>query len=81
MTEDEVKYIIFRALNKTAPEAEPSELSANDNICEKLAMDSFDNLQFLLALEEQLGLIIPEQDYGQTTSLKDLTNYILSKQK
>jgi acyl carrier protein len=32
-----------------------------------------------VALNDKLGIEIPEQDYGKITTLKDLVSYILNK--
>ncbi|MFV8340880.1 acyl carrier protein [Flavobacterium sp. XS2P39] len=79
MTEVEIKTIIFQLLKKIAPETEPSELKPDENIRETLTIDSFDTLQFIVALNDKLGIEIPEQDYGKITTLKDLVSYILNK--
>jgi acyl carrier protein len=59
-------------LKKIAPETEPSELKPDENIRETLNIDSFDALQFIVALDEKLGIEIPEQDYGKTSTMKSL---------
>jgi acyl carrier protein len=55
----------FSIVKKNAPETEPSELKPDENIRETLNIDSFDALQFIVALDEKLGIEIPEQDYGK----------------
>jgi acyl carrier protein len=59
--------------------AEPSELKPDENIRETLNIDSFDALQFIVALDEKLGIEIPEQDYGKTSTMKSLLSYIKNK--
>ena len=81
MTADEIKKLVFQLLKQIAPDTEPSTLQADENIREKLDIDSFDSLQFLVSLDEKLGIEIPEQDYGKITTLKNLVNYILGKMK
>ena len=84
MKEDEIKKTIFHLLKKIAPETEPSELQDDDNIRETLNIDSFDALQFIVALDDKLGIEIPERDYGKTSTLKLLLSYIknaIEKQK
>lgn len=80
MNQDEIRQIIFQLLKKIAPETEPSAMSDDENIREVLNIDSFDSLQFLVTLDEKLGIEIPEEDYGKTTTLKKLVNYIVEKQ-
>lgn len=79
MKEDVIKNTIFELLKKIAPDTEPSELKPDDNIRETLNIDSFDTLQFVVALSENFGIEIPEQDYGKITNLKDLLSYINNK--
>jgi len=81
MKEDEIKKLVFQLLKQIAPDTEPSTLQPDENIRETLDIDSFDSLQFLVSLDEKLGIEIPEQDYGKITTLKTLVNYILDKMK
>lgn len=81
MTEAEIKTVIFQLLKQIAPDTEPSTLLPNDNIRDTLGIDSFDALQFLVALDEKLGIEIPEQDYGQTATLAELVAYVQSKKR
>jgi acyl carrier protein len=62
MTEKKIRAIIFQLLKKIAPDTEPSALKPDENIREILSIDSFDTLQFIVALNEKLGIEIPEQD-------------------
>lgn len=79
MNEDEIKKNIFQLLKKIAPDTEPSELKPDENIRETLGIDSFDALQFIIAISEKLGIEIPEKDYGKTNTVNDLVSYIKNK--
>jgi len=81
MTEDELKIIIADILKQIAPDTDPAKLLPDDNIREKLEIDSFDALQFIVALDEKLGVETPEQDYGKITTLNTLVSYIMDKKK
>lgn len=81
MNEEEIKNIIFQLLKKIAPDTEPSALQPDENIREVLNIDSFDSLQFIVSLNEKLGIEIPEEDYGKISTLKSLTGYLLKKLK
>jgi len=78
MTEQEMKQIIIEALKKIAPDTEPDKLSPTDNIRQALEIDSFDYLQFIVAIDEKFGFETPEEDYGKISSIQDLTEYIKS---
>jgi acyl carrier protein len=79
MNEEEIKEIIFQLLKKIAPDAEPSALQPGENIRETLNIDSFDSLQFIVALNKKTGIEIPEEDYGKIATLQALTAYIKNK--
>ena len=79
MTRQEIQSAIFELLKKTAPDTDPRSLKPEENIREALNIDSFDALRFLVALHEKLGIDIPEEDYGKTTTLGSLTDYLEKK--
>lgn len=79
MTREEIQSAIFELLKKTAPDTDPRSLEPDENIRETLNIDSFDALRFLVALHEKLGIDIPEEDYGKTTTLGSLTDYLEKK--
>jgi acyl carrier protein len=81
MNEKKIRAIIFQLLKKIAPDTEPSALKPDENIREILSIDSFDTLQFIVALNEKLGIEIPEQDYGKITTLTTLVSYIRNKKR
>jgi acyl carrier protein len=56
-------------------------LKPDENIRETLDIDSFDTLQFLVSLNEKMGVEIPEADYGKISTLKNLVDYLLDKMK
>lgn len=76
MTEARLKVIIFRGLQKIAPEADLDALLPDENIREALDIDSYDFLQFLLGLSEETGVEIPEADYEQVFTLAGLLRYL-----
>lgn len=81
MTEAEIKQTIFQLLKKIAPDTEPEKLTPGDDIRHTLEIDSFDALQFVVALDEHFGIETPEADYGKIATLKSLMNYIMEKKK
>ena len=76
MREAELKEIIFRELHNIAPEADPASLSPEENIREALDIDSYDFLQFLIAIDEAIGVEIPEADYEDVFTMEGLLNYL-----
>lgn len=79
MTDAEIQQAVFDGLRKIAPEADPRQLQPAANLREALDIDSFDFLNFLIALHQRLGVEIPEADYGRLTTLSTLVQYLSDK--
>jgi acyl carrier protein len=79
MTETEIRQAIFDSLHQIAPEANPEQIRADENLRQALDIDSFDFLNVLIGLHKRLGVQIPEADYGRLTTLSALVQYLLSK--
>jgi acyl carrier protein len=78
VTPDEVRQIIVKNLRLIAPEADASALRPYDDIREMLEVDSFDFSNFLIAINVELGLEIPEQDYGQVNTIEKLSTVLFA---
>ncbi len=74
--ETQLKETIFNLLKRIAPEFDFNELAPDEDIRVALDIDSFDFLQFLIGLNEKLGVEVPESDYGRLTTLADLMSYL-----
>lgn len=81
MTDTERKEIIMGILKKVAPDTEPETLKPDDNIRTTLEIDSFDYLQFIVAIDEQFGIDTPEEDYGKIQTVQSLMDYLQQKAK
>lgn len=79
MSNDNVRRAIIKVLGKIAPEADLNRVEPNENLREALDLDSVDFLNFLVGLHDELGVEIPESDYGQLQSLSDIIGYLTTK--
>ena len=79
ITNEQIKATIFDVLGNIAPEADFDTFDPNEDLRATLDIDSFDFLNFLIGLDEVLGVEIPEADYGQLVSLNDLVNYLSAR--
>jgi acyl carrier protein len=77
MTEKNIRDQILEILHRIAPEADLDHLDPDENLRETLDIDSFDFLNVLVALNEKLGVNIPEADYRQVATLKGMTDYLV----
>jgi acyl carrier protein len=46
-----------------------------------LGADSLDTVELVMALEEEFGIEIPDEDAEKITAVKDATEYIVSHKK
>ena len=77
MNEVKIKQVIFDAIRTIAPDTAPEELDPNDNIQDLLDIDSFDFLNVLITIDKEIGVEVPEADYGQVITLDGLTKYLM----
>ena len=75
----QIRETIFRELGNIAPEADFDDLDLNEDVREALDIDSFDFLNFLIALNEEYGVEIPEADYGKLVSVTDIVDYLQAR--
>lgn len=81
MSEDEIRNVVFQGLRNIAPETNPDQIGPNEKLREALDIDSFDFLNFLIALHEKLDVEIPESDYGKLGTLGELVRYLSERRK
>lgn len=67
---------VLDALATVAPELDPGTLRPDEPLREQLELDSFDFLQFIIALGQSLSLSIPEDHYGRLTTLDACVRYL-----
>ncbi|MGI0492296.1 acyl carrier protein [Alkalinema pantanalense CENA528] len=78
ITETQIKETMFKLLKNIAPDSSPEALGKDDDVRERLGIDSYDFLNFMIGLNEEFGVEIPETDYGKLITLNDMTQYILA---
>jgi acyl carrier protein len=79
VSDTQIKETIFKLLGRIAPEADLNTLAPHEDLRIVLDIDSFDFLNFLIGLNQELGVEIPEADYNQVVTLADLMNYISTR--
>ena len=76
MEVNEIKTIVEKGLAQIAPEADFEDILPTENLREELDIDSFDFLNFLIGLNDTLGIDIPESDYEKLISMNNLLGYL-----
>ncbi|HLA11875.1 MAG TPA: phosphopantetheine-binding protein [Pyrinomonadaceae bacterium] len=70
MTQEETKATVLRILGEIAPEADLSRLKPDVSFRDQLDIDSMDFLNFVIALDEELDVGIPESEYPKLSTLE-----------
>ena len=81
MNKEQIKRAIIDQILEIAPEIEEEEIEPDENIQRSLEIDSFDFLKVLTALYDQLGVEVPEADYGKVDTLENMANYFAERQE
>ena len=71
-----VRQAVFDTLQQVAPRIAPVQLNPKTPLRGQLDLDSMDWLNFVVALDERLGVAIPEADYSKLVTLDDLLAYL-----
>ena len=79
MTTDEIRDTVVRLLCEIAPEADPARLAPDVDFREQLDLDSMDVLTFVIAVDEELGVGIPERDYPRVLTLDRFVAYLAER--
>ena len=69
--EDKIREIIVEQLGVTAEEVVPEASFIDD-----LGADSLDIVELVMAIEEEFGLEIPDEDAERMQSIADAINYV-----
>ncbi|MCD6654539.1 MAG: phosphopantetheine-binding protein [Sulfurovum sp.] len=79
MSEEQIKESIINQIVLIAPDIDPDEILPDKNIQRSLEIDSFDFLKMLTALDVELGVAVPEADYGQVDTLNHMIAYFAKR--
>ena len=75
ITPEQVRGTILDVLSSIAPELEPASIRPDEPLREQIDLDSFDFLNVLIALNERLGVEVPEKDYSDVQTLNAMVHY------
>lgn len=78
MSKDEIKSTVLRLLGEIAPEADLAHLKPHVAFRDQLDLDSMDFLNFVIALDKELGIEIPEADYPKLATLNHCVEHLAS---
>ena len=68
-----------RLLGRIAPEADLDHVPPQASLRRELDLDSMDFLNFVIGLHAELGIDIPEADYGKLATLEGGVEYLAKR--
>ncbi len=74
--EEKVKKIIVEQLT-----VNPDQVTPDAKFVEDLGADSLDNVELIMALEEEFNLEVPDEEAEKLQSVGDVIKYIEANQK
>lgn len=63
-------------LSDVAPDLDVETIAVDADLRNDIGLDSMDFLNFVIAISKQLGVAIPEADYGKVTTLAKCAAYV-----
>ncbi|MCW8799778.1 MAG: acyl carrier protein [Desulfobacter sp.] len=79
MNKEQIKTSIIKQILIIAPDLEYDDIPSDENLQNALEIDSYDFLHLLTALYEQLGVEVPEADYGKVDTLNRMVEYFAKR--
>jgi len=76
MTRMQLREVILHLLHEIAPEARFQELSHDEPLCAALRLDSFDFLNFIIAVHETLRIDVPVDEYSELATLRGCIDHL-----
>lgn len=76
MDAQSIRRTVIDSVMEIAPEADFAKVDPGRSLREQLDLDSFDFLNLLIALQERVGVDVPEADYRLVDSLDGLVDYL-----
>jgi acyl carrier protein len=79
VTSPDIRRAVLAALTRIAPEVDVATLRGNEPLRQQVDIDSMDFLNLIIELHRDLGVDIPEADYGNLTTLDDMVKYLSAR--
>lgn len=76
MTRDEMRAAVLDAILAVIPEAHREDIDLATPIRDQLDMDSMDFINFVVELDERIGVSVPEGEYGRLQTVEDSVEYL-----
>jgi acyl carrier protein len=78
MPEHDLEATVLDTLADIVPNVDPAQIDPDKSFRDQIEIDSVDFMNFMVSLEQRLGVEIPELDYPKLSSLRGCTTYLAS---
>ncbi|MDP7266589.1 MAG: acyl carrier protein [Pirellulales bacterium] len=79
MTAEKIREVIIDILSDIAPDEELGDLKDEVPFRDQLELDSMDFLDIVMELRKRYRVQVPEEDYGELTSMQSTVTYLEPK--
>ncbi len=79
MNDTQIREAVLKSLGEVAPEADLSRLKPDASLRQQLELDSMDFLNFLVGIDEALGVEVHEADYPKFDTLDGCVAYLKAR--
>jgi acyl carrier protein len=79
MNDAELRDTVLRLLSGVAPEIDPGAVDPDAGFRDQFDLDSMDFQNFVIAIDRELQVAIPERDYEQLSSLTTCVQYLRTR--
>jgi acyl carrier protein len=78
-TEDQARRVVLDMLESIAPDQDVHTLAGDADLRQALDLDSLDFLNFVVGLDERLGVRTAEADYAKLSTLDSAVAFVVSQ--
>jgi acyl carrier protein len=79
LNEQSIRDALLAVLRTIAPEVTSDAIVADRPLRDQVDLDSMDFLNFLIRVQEKLGVDVPEADYAKLITLNDFVAYVAAR--
>lgn len=76
MKAEEIRAMILEVIHEIVPDEDLSNLKGDVRIRDQIEMDSMDFLDIIMELRKRYGIIVPEDDYMELSTLDSSVAYL-----
>jgi acyl carrier protein len=78
MNNEQARRVIFSVLGEIAPEVDPATVDDSVDLTEQLDLDSMDYLNWMLGINAETGIDIPQRDVSQFLTIDGAVGYLVA---